>query len=509
MFKNKKNLFLKILQTLKREALMVNMKINKVIYDSSFKLNIISLIVITILIYRFYSTFSFDIGLLSLIISFLISFVLTIFVLNKFEFSKNIYIGIIQRFIIYTFYFILASVLLFYILKIGLSNLISTIYCSDESISSGGEVAKDIVKVTSESIGNNPDNKDEYYNFKVKKSLLDEGLKNLGDASKFAFEKLAPNLGVGAATGTAAGAVIKYTAGMPPLQRLALIGSTAAVTATGTKVGLEFGTAVSKNLNLEEAIKNSPHADPDVTRIPSPSSLGDELDYFIRSPADITSPLQDILIYSLALDIIILILFIIILLIIFNRYIVKYNLNFFKNIIQNLQSRGINKYMPNKIINWLNISVNTSIEYNNKFVSLMLIINSIFLFLFIFLKLLISSELLINIDSYINVHNYIHNKKSSFLLLLAQPSVGDCPIRGNRGSLHKGREYCLSSRRLAKLVDKQGDNSSNNPPHPAQISRLRRPSIPLPAIARLRCSRHSTPSPALRLLRNKGKNGFP
>jgi len=55
--------------------------------------NIISLIVLTIIIYRFYSVISFDIGLLSLIISFLISLVLSNFVLNKFEYSKNIYIG--------------------------------------------------------------------------------------------------------------------------------------------------------------------------------------------------------------------------------------------------------------------------------------------------------------------------------------------------------------------------------------------------------------------------------
>jgi hypothetical protein len=69
------------------------MNIFKVICNSSFKFNIISFIVLTIIIYRFYSVSSFDIGLLSLIISFLISLVLTNFILNKFEFSKNIYIG--------------------------------------------------------------------------------------------------------------------------------------------------------------------------------------------------------------------------------------------------------------------------------------------------------------------------------------------------------------------------------------------------------------------------------
>jgi hypothetical protein len=50
------------------------------------------------------------------------------------------------------------------------------------------EGPKDIVKVTNETDGNNPDkgNKAEYYNFKIRKDLFDEGLKNVGDASKLA-----------------------------------------------------------------------------------------------------------------------------------------------------------------------------------------------------------------------------------------------------------------------------------------------------------------------------------
>ena len=159
----------------------------------------------------------------------------------------------------------------------------------------------------------------------------------MADASKLALEKIAPNLGVGAAAGSAAGAAIKYSAGMAPLHRLAVIGTTAAATAAGTKIGLDLGGVVSKNINIEEAIKNSPHAEPKTDRIPSPSA---EPDFFIASPADITSPLQELLMYSLALDILILILLIGILLIIFNRYIVKYNLNFINNIIHCLPANG-------------------------------------------------------------------------------------------------------------------------------------------------------------------------
>lgn len=62
-----KNNLLQILQTLQN--------IFKVLCNGSFIINIISFIVLSIIIYRFYLDIGFDIGLLSLIISFLISFV--------------------------------------------------------------------------------------------------------------------------------------------------------------------------------------------------------------------------------------------------------------------------------------------------------------------------------------------------------------------------------------------------------------------------------------------------
>jgi hypothetical protein len=177
---------------------------------------------------------------------------------------------------------------------------------------------------------------------------VDNSLKIVADASTMVLDKIAPNLGVGAAAGSAASAAVKYTSGMAPLQRLAAIGATAVVTAAGTKVGLEAASAISKNIGIEEAIKISPPtyvADPQVGRVPSP-----DLD-FILSPLDKTSPLQDLMMYSIALDIINLILLISILLLIYNRDIVKYNLTFINYLIQ---LTGVNKYIPIKIINWFN-----------------------------------------------------------------------------------------------------------------------------------------------------------
>ena len=81
--------------------------------------------------------------------------------------------------------------------------------------------------------------------------------------------------------------------------------------------------------------------------------------------------LQDLLLYSFILDILILVLLIAILVIIFNRYIFKYNLAFIESII--------NKYMPIKFRKWFNI--NKGIDFNNKLV-LFIFVYRAHLFLF-------------------------------------------------------------------------------------------------------------------------------
>lgn len=50
---------------------------------------------------------------------------------------------------------------------------------------------------------------------------------------------IAPNLGIGAAVGKAAGEAFKHTGGMAPVPRIAVVGTTALATAAGTKIGLD------------------------------------------------------------------------------------------------------------------------------------------------------------------------------------------------------------------------------------------------------------------------------
>jgi len=283
----------------------------------------------------------------------------------------------------------------FTIYLLNLFNLIPTIYCSsgEDNITNKG---KDVIKVNSET----DDTNKEYYNFKISKKLVDNGLHTVGEASKMAADKIVPNIGAGAAAGTAAAAAVKVTSGLPPLQRAGAVAATALVTAASTKVGLNIGSAISKNTDLSAIIKNSPHANPD--RMATPPSPDPFIINSTLESSDITSPLQDLLIYSFILDISILILLISLLIIIFNRYILSFNLNFFNSIL--------NKYISIKIRNWFNKYLNTGIDYNNKLIFFIFIINSIGLFLIVLLKIFLSSELLINIDSYIEVHNYIHYK---------------------------------------------------------------------------------------------------
>jgi len=187
-----------------------------------------------------------------------------------------------------------------------------------------------------------------------------------------------------------------------PLQRLISLGGSAVVSAAGTKLGLSLGTTAALNTDLKSMIKNSIHANPQPERIPSPDP------FMIPSPLEdgqlITSPLQDFLVYSLVLDIFIFILFIIILTIIFNRYVLKFNFNFINFIL--------NKYMSANILNLFNNYITTQklVDYHSKYILMMFIINSFFIFFFIFLKLFILSQLITDIDGYILVHNYLHSK---------------------------------------------------------------------------------------------------
>lgn len=273
----------------------------------------------------------------------------------------------------------------------------------EEDLNKGCSEEKNVIKVTYETA--KPSETDteikEYYNLKLNKDLVDNSLNNVGESSKVVVEKIVPELGVSVAVDAATSAAVKTTVGMPLPQRMLTIGTIGAVSAIGTKIGLGVGNSITKNMDIKNIIKNSPHADLNPDRIPSPDMN------FINSPLErneLTSPIQELLFYSFVLDVSTLILFFIVILLLLNKYFIIFNFNFLNYISK--------KFLTIKFSNWVNKNINKSTEINTKLNKFLIIYNCFLIFLFILLKIFITSELLVNIDSYVSVYNSIFPKKS-------------------------------------------------------------------------------------------------
>ena len=152
------------------------------IYKDFSKLNILSIIALSLITYRFIRGLSFDLGLLSLILSFTISFAISIFVLDKLTYSENMYVRFIQRFLIYVLIFIMGAFAFFYVSKfLGL----------DYVIYNSGDI-KDMEtvnqKLVSPEITSNKDEDTdkEMYSIKISKELVDKGIKNIGTVAQLA-----------------------------------------------------------------------------------------------------------------------------------------------------------------------------------------------------------------------------------------------------------------------------------------------------------------------------------
>ena len=122
-------------------------------------------------------------------------------------------------------------------------------------------------------------------------------------------DNISTNIGMGTAVGGVGSAMVKHTVGTPPLQRGAMIGMTCAVTALGTKIGMEGGAAIAKNINIKDSIKKSPHSDPDVEKIPSPVDTNFTVPSILEDGGNSigdTSPLEMLLSHIFTLNILIL-----------------------------------------------------------------------------------------------------------------------------------------------------------------------------------------------------------
>lgn len=334
--------------------------------------NINGFIFFVFVIYKFYSGLKFDIGLLSLIISFLISFLLSSFVLNKFEFSNNIIIRYLQKFV-----FINICIIAFFLFALYFfPHLFTPVYCSSEdgmsselkktseSSSNHTSKGKDVVVVTESSSTNNK----EYYEFKLRKDVVHKGISTVSEATKTAADSVIPNIGAGTADGATAAAVVK-------------------------------ATNLNKNLELSSGIKNTKSDKTDPDQIPSP----DDTNFSINSPLDEADiPLLGLINSILNLNIIELIIIIFILFIKYQDKIKKIFLNkiiFYIN--NNIPALKKAKYV--RVSHFLN----SLLIVNSRFNKIIIVYFIILLILIKILNIYFLYNLNLGIDDFVLVYNYI------------------------------------------------------------------------------------------------------
>ena len=369
------------------------------IVKSKFR-DLFSYLFLFLILYYFVGDISL-MGFITLIISFVISFLISHFILNKFVFSKNLFVRIIQKIVIYNIIFIT----LFFILSFFDINILNKIDCAGDDVVNAGDVkntsdSKHLLKV--ETQGADGDKKS--YNINIDKELGDKIATNIGKVVAKSIDVIAPNVGAGAAAGTIGAAALKASAGLPPAQRLTFVGGSAAVGALGTKIGLDAGAAISKNLILTDSLKNSPHANPNVDHIPSPTDSGP---FIFSVLEDDSIPLLDLIENLFSLNVLEFILIIFLIYLLCQKYVNNFNINFISNFIK--------KYLPNKFQRFTNI-LQTGGKINNKVSIFMIVLIFILIIFFKLLQIYITYELSENIDDYVLVYNHI--KKNSLIILI-------------------------------------------------------------------------------------------
>jgi hypothetical protein len=391
-------------------------------------INVNMLLFITLLLYNFIvSNNNYAVFILITLISFLIF----TFGLDRFKFSKSFTIRILQQ--------VLFSILLIIIL--GVVWLQAPIYCSSDDCEivktyitqTGTDSTKGDMEFTG--VSNNLDSKNPYqaqselesskkesisitkdnnsYTIVVNKEAVEKGLEVLGEALSKSIETIVPNSGAGAAAGAIGASVFKATSSLPPLQRLTTVGVTTLVAAASAKVGIDVGTSIVKHGT--SSVKNSAYADPNVERVPSPDSDYFYINSLLESGESTDSSLLFILIRSeFLLNLLILILIISFLFLIFNKYILSYNIETLSNFVAK-RSKKMQEWLINKNIQ------NKSNFYSQKIFFVLFIINTVLLLYMLILNLFISALLLTNLEGYIQDH--INITKSVMLFMSIKPNL--------------------------------------------------------------------------------------
>nr|AWA82162.1 hypothetical protein [Cantharellus cibarius] len=312
---------------------------------------------------------------------FTISLLLSSYIINNFSYSNIVIIRLAQKLLIYSLIFIILG----YIIYLASSD----VYCSSPSDNNNFQSTSTIeTDINTKNVVSTLDNKsksqivevstdNQHYHFKLDKNMVNQTANIVKDVLTDYGSGLAKNASSGTAAGTAAAAYLKYSKGMPGIQRAIGLGGVSAITAASTKIGVEAAN-IMLNQNFKSNTSNNPE-------IPSPKDDQFNINSALES-SEVINPLIELLRMSLTLNVFTLILVLILLILIFNRFIIRTNLE------------TISKYLPNSFLKaqgWLN-------KTSDRFLLFMFIFISIILLFILSLNIIISSHIFINIGDYAN-----------------------------------------------------------------------------------------------------------
>lgn len=346
---------------------------------------------------------------LGFMLGFVLSGLISFFILDKFNYSENLVIRLLQK-ALYLSILIILGIFIYFIVAIFL-DLIPTIDCSsiEDSIKisstsrdnvNNASAIKEVISVIESTV---TDPNKSTYDFKVDKEVVDKVVKGTMSTFNTIVNTVIPNVGAGAAAGTVGAAVVKATANAPLGGKLLAIGASTGVTALATQTGLNISVAMTKNLDLNYLVKNSPHVTSSSDRVPSPDP------FFVPSVLDsneIESPLELLLSSQLTLNILIWVLLFSFLYLLFSTYVLRGNIVLISNLF--------NKYMPITFNIFLNKAIQRVSSINSvasdKLIFTLFIINMFLLIILLSLNTYVSIELVNNIESYVRVYNNLKGK---------------------------------------------------------------------------------------------------
>nr|WLF85186.1 hypothetical protein [Amanita phalloides] len=227
-----------------------------------------------------------------------------------------------------------------------------------------------------------------------------------------AIIKAIPNLGAAAAGGSLGSAIIKSTSGLPPLQIAALGIATAGL----VKTSLHSVNKYTNNSEVKDNFINNEIIDKVKDNNQDNSEIVKEIiDKSVKCPLESgeinqldISPLETLLSNILTFNILILFVIIIIIILLFNLIIFNKNSNLIILLVNKIFSDKLK--FKKDIVDFLEKIVNKYNFFSKKYLVILIIINSFFLFWMLLFNIWITSELTNNIDDYVLVYNYLKQK---------------------------------------------------------------------------------------------------